>query len=57
MHVVTTNSPGLMSALDALHFPVATTTVPEFGPLPITRTGWPSRPRGRSDEAILQTAE
>ena len=57
MHVVTTNSPGLMSALDALHFPVATTTVPEFGPLPITRIGVAISTTRPSDEVILQTAE
>ncbi len=28
-----------MSVFDALHFPITTTTLPEFGPLPITRIG------------------
>ena len=35
MHVVTTNSPGLLQAFEALHFPITTTTLPELGPLPI----------------------
>ena len=58
MHVVTTNSPGLLKAFDALHFPITTTTLPDFGPLPITRIGIvgvsTSRP---SDAVIVESAE
>ena len=57
MHVVTTNSPALLSAFDALHFPITTTTVPEFGPLPITRIGFAISTRRPSDDVILQSAE
>jgi len=57
MHVVTTNSPGLMSVFDALHFPISTTTMPEFGPLPITRIGVDITTRRPSDDVILQSAE
>jgi hypothetical protein len=57
MHVVTTNSPGLMSVFDALHFPITGTTLPEFGPLPVTRIGVAMSTRRPSDEVILQTAE
>ena len=57
MHVVTTNSPGLTTVFDALHFPITSTTLPEFGPLPITRIGVAMSTRRPSDEVILQTAE
>ncbi|MEO8523023.1 MAG: hypothetical protein ABI603_16785 [Acidobacteriota bacterium] len=57
MHVVTANSPGLMSVFDALHFPITTMTLPEFGPLPITRIGIPLSTTRPSDEMILQVAE
>ncbi len=58
MHVVTTNSPGLLRTLDALHFPLTTTTVPEFGPLPITRIGIIGVSTFRpSDQVIIESAE
>jgi hypothetical protein len=57
MHVVITNSPGLMSVFDAIHFPITTTTVPEFGPLPITRIGVAVTTTRPSDDVILQSAE
>ena len=57
MRVVTTNSPALMNAFDALHFPITTTTVPEFGPLPITRIGFGISTRRPADDVILQSAE
>jgi hypothetical protein len=57
LHVVTTNSPGLMSVFDALHFPITTTTLPEFGPLPITRIGVAISTTRPSDAVILQSAE
>jgi hypothetical protein len=57
MHVVTTNSPGLTQIFDALHFPITTTTAPEFGPLPITRIGVDISTERPSDALILQTAE
>lgn len=57
MHVVITNSPGLMSVFDALHFPITTVTLPEFGPLPITRIGVAVSTTRPSDEVILQSAE
>jgi hypothetical protein len=57
MHVVTTNSPGLMQTFDALHFPITTTTLPEFGPLPITRIGVGISTERPSDAVILQSAE
>jgi hypothetical protein len=57
MHVVISNSPGLASVFDALHFPITTTTVPEFGPLPITRIGIAVSTTRPSDDVILQSAE
>jgi hypothetical protein len=57
MHVVISNSPGLVNVFDALHFPITTTTVPEFGPLPITRVGVAVSTTRPPDEVILQSAE
>jgi hypothetical protein len=57
MHVVTSNSPGLLQVLDDLHFPITTTTLPEFGPLPITRIGVAISTERPSDAVILETAE
>ncbi len=57
LHVVTENSPGLMSVFQALHFPISTTTASEFGPLPITRIGVDITTRRPSDDVILQSAE
>jgi hypothetical protein len=57
MHIVITNSPGLMNVFEALHFPITTTTLPEFGPIPITRIGLPVSTTCPSDDMILQVAE
>jgi hypothetical protein len=57
MHVVITNSPGLMQAFEALHFPITTTTLPEFGPLPITRIGVDISTTRPADSVILEVAE
>src|SRR3954447_10102723 len=57
MRVVTTNSPGLMQAFEALHFPITSTTLPEFGPLPITRVGVALTTTRPPDAVILQSAE
>ena len=57
LHVVVNNSPGLMNVFEALHFPVTTTTIGEYGPLPITRIGPAISTTRPSDEVILQSAE
>lgn len=57
MHVVTTNSPGLMQIFDALHFPIASTTSSDFGALPITRIGVGISTVRPSDAVVLQSAE
>jgi len=57
MHVVTTNSPGLLQVFEALHFPLTTATVPELGVLPITRIAVDIQTERPSDEVILESAE
>ncbi|HTI37716.1 MAG TPA: hypothetical protein VL484_09170 [Vicinamibacterales bacterium] len=57
LHVVVTNSPGLMHVFEALHFPITTTTTAEFGPLPITRIGPAIATTRPPDDVILQSAE
>jgi hypothetical protein len=57
MHVVTTNSPGLLSVFNSLHFPITTVTLPEFGPLPITRISVAISTTRPAEDVILQTAE
>jgi hypothetical protein len=57
LHVVIANSPALATIFEALHFPITTTTLPEYGPLPITRIGIAVSTSRPSDEVILQSAE
>lgn len=57
LHVVIANSTGLMGVFDALHFPITTATLPEYGPLPITRIGVALSTTRPSDDVILQSAE
>lgn len=57
LHIVITNSPGLMNVFEALHFPITTTTLAEFGPLPITRIGPAISTTRPTDDIILQSAE
>jgi hypothetical protein len=57
MHVVLNNSPGLMQMFEALHFPLTTNTLPEFGPLPITRISVAISTSRPSDAVILESAE
>lgn len=57
LHVVMTHQTGVTQLLDAVHFPVTTVKVPEFGDLPITRIGprvTTSRP---ADTVIIESAE
>lgn len=56
MHVVTTNSPGLMHMFDALHFPITSTTSPEFGPLPLTRICVGISTSRPSDAVLIESA-
>jgi hypothetical protein len=57
MHVVVTNSPGLMQTFEALHFPITTTTLADLGPLPITRIGVDISTTRPADSVILEVAE
>jgi hypothetical protein len=57
MHVVTMNSPGLLQVFEALHFPVTSVTVPEFGALPMTRIAADIVTERPSDDVILESAE
>ncbi len=57
LHVVTANSPGLLQMTEALHFPITSTTSPEFATLPVTRIGAAIATARPSDEVILQSAE
>lgn len=56
LHVVTTNQPGVLQILNALHFPVTTSKLAEFGELPITRIGVDVSTERPSDAIVLETA-
>ncbi|AMY08132.1 hypothetical protein LuPra_01320 [Luteitalea pratensis] len=57
LRVVIDNSPGLESLLEAVHFPLTTTTTAATGTLPVTRIGFVVGTTLPRDEVILETAE
>jgi hypothetical protein len=57
LHVVLNNQTGVTHMLDALHFPVSTVKVPEFGELPITRIGPTVATTRPADAVIIESAE
>lgn len=57
IHVVTKYRPGVTKMLEALHFPVTTTTLAEFGELPITRVGIGISTHRPSDAVVVESAE
>jgi hypothetical protein len=57
LHVVLTNQSGVTQLLEALHFPVTTVKVPEFGDLPVTRIGPMVSTTRPSDDVIIESAE
>ena len=57
MHVVTTNSPGLMNVFEALHFPITTTTCRSSVRFRSRASALRCRRRRPSDDVILQSAE
>ena len=57
LNAVVTHQRGVLSVLDALHFPIKTVKVPEFGDLPITRIGVPISTSRPSDTVVLESAE
>lgn len=48
---------GVTQMLAGLHFPVTTTTLPEFGELPLTRIGIGITTERPSDEVVVESAE
>ena len=57
LHVVLTNQNGVTQLLEALHFPISTVKVPEFGELPITRIGPTVTTSRPGDAVIIESAE
>jgi hypothetical protein len=57
LHVVLTHQTGVTQLLDALHFPITTVKVPEFGDLPVTRIGPTVSTSRPSDAVIIESAE
>ena len=57
MHLATTSEPGLMQVFEALHFPLTTSKVPQFGELPITRIGIGISTTRPSDALMIESAE
>jgi hypothetical protein len=57
IHLVAKYRPSVTRILDGLHFPVTTTTVPEFGELPVTRISIGIATKRPSDEVVIESAE
>ena len=57
MHVVTTNQPGLLQMLEALHFPVTSSKSADFGELPITRISASISTSRAADDLLIESAE
>ena len=57
IHVVTKYRPGVTKMLESLHFPVTTTTVADFGELPMTRIGIGISTHRPSDAIVVESAE
>jgi hypothetical protein len=57
LHLVTTYEPALMQLFGALHLPITTTRLPQFGELPITRIGIPIATMRPSDAVVIESAE
>ena len=57
IHLATMSEPGLMQVFKALHFPLTTSKVPQFGELPITRIGIGISTTRPSDALMIQSAE
>jgi hypothetical protein len=57
LHLVMKYRPGVTRVLEGLHFPVTTSTTPEFGALPMTRIGVSIPTERPSDAVIVQSAE
>jgi hypothetical protein len=57
LHLLTTQDPGLMQVFNALHFPITSSKLPQFGELPITRIGLPVKTSRPSDAVVIESAE
>jgi len=57
MHLLTKHHPNLMKLLADLHFPVTTTTMPEFGELPMTQISLDISTSRPPDPVVLESAE
>jgi len=57
IHLLTTHEAGLTRVFEALHFPITTAKLPQFGELPITRIGIPVATTRPSDAIVIESAE
>jgi hypothetical protein len=57
INVVMKYRPGITQMLEGLHFPVTTTTSPDFGELPLTRIGIGISTMRPSDAVVVESAE
>jgi len=57
MHLAATSQPGVLQVLEALHFPVTTRKMPEFGELPLTVISAAISTARPSDAVIIESAE
>jgi hypothetical protein len=57
LHVVISNQPGLLKIFNAIHLPITTVKVAEFGDLPVTRIGASIVTKRPSDAVIVESAE
>ena len=57
IHLATTSDPALKQVFEALHFPLTTSKVPQFGELPITRIGIGISTSRPSDALMIESAE
>lgn len=57
MHTVITKQPGVTSILDALHFPIITEQVQEFGQMPVTYISSTISTNRPPDEVIIESTE
>jgi hypothetical protein len=57
LHLATKNQPGALQVFNALHFPIATTKLPEFGELPLTQISVGVSTNRPSDAVVVESAE
>lgn len=57
IHLAVTSDAGLMRVFEALHFPLTTSRIPQFGELPITQVGIAIGTTRPSDALVIESAE